>query len=112
MAAALDGEHQPESQEIMNSWDDIAFVKRRLRNARRRAVYWSGNPSFNPHARAVDKHREHEFRYEMALNDVHSIGCILARLEKRAEPERREYDPKRDFGRKFVQFMEVARKYG
>lgn len=96
----------------MNSWDDIAFVKRRLRNARRRAVYWSGNPSFNPHARAVDKHREHEFRYEMALNDVHSIGCILARLEKRAEPERREYDPKRDFGRKFVQFMEVARKYG
>ena len=87
------------------SWEDIAFVKRRLRSAKRRAMYWSGNPSFNPHARAVDKHRESEFCYEMALNDVHSIGCILARLENRPAPQRRDYDPKRDFGHKFVKMM-------
>lgn len=57
---------------MISPWTDIEYVKKRLRCAKRRAVYWSGNPSFNFRARAVDKKNEHEFKYELALCDVHS----------------------------------------
>ena len=96
---------------MIEDWTSIEYVKQRLRCAKRRAVYWSGNPSFNPRARAVDCKRQHEFKYELALNDVHSIGCILAKLQDRAEPDRRAYDPKRDFGARFIAIMgELTRK--
>lgn len=80
-------------------------AKKRLRNAKRRAMYWSGNPSFNYKARAVDsRHRQNE-KYELALCDVHSLSTSIARMEGRPDPGRRDYDPKREFGARWCRMM-------
>ncbi len=87
------------------TFEKIAWVKRRIKNAKRRAMYWSGIPTFNERARALDPRRQHEEKYELALCDVHGLSCLLATLEYRELPERRAYDPRRDFGGRFVKLM-------
>lgn len=80
-------------------------ILRRLKNAKRRAMYWSGIPTFNERARALDPRRQHEEKYFMALDDVHSLSIDFARLHGLPDPERRAYDPKRDFSTRFCKLM-------
>ncbi len=81
-------------------------LRRRLINAKRRAVYWSGNPAWSTGMALARTHRSREEKYEIALNDVHSLSCLIAEAEGRLiMPGRQEYDPRRDFNAKFCKAM-------
>jgi hypothetical protein len=62
----------------------INNLKRRLHNAKSRALYWSGNPSYsgrryNPRNRS----RSADLEYEIALTDVRSLIGLLEQLTGR-----------------------------
>lgn len=50
----------------------LADLKRRLKNARRRAVYWSGRPSFSGFGYSPSN-SDHDIQYEAAIDDVNSL---------------------------------------
>ena len=51
----------------------LSEVKRRYANARRRARYWSGVPSFNPNLRSNEcRSSEIDLKYELAMCDCKS----------------------------------------
>ncbi len=86
----------------MDKQETIAHIKKRIKNAKRRAMYWSGIASFSPYTRA--KVESHE-KYELALCDVHSLSTWLSSVDGSPAPSRRDYDPRRDFGARFVKMM-------
>ena len=83
----------------------IRDLKRRLKNARRRARYWSGNPSFRgfgfrPNsARAVTQ--GHAIEYETALSDIDVLCEALEELTGRSF---KRSDPRAEFLDRFASF--------
>jgi hypothetical protein len=71
----------------------VADFERRLRNARRRATYWSGNPSSNGRGFCGNT-GEAEWGYNLALSDIRSLCDVLDQLTGN-RPKRT--DPKAEF---------------
>lgn len=80
----------------------VAYLKRCLKNARRRARYWSGNPSFRGFGfrpsspRAVTQ--GHAIEYETALSD---IEVLCDELEALTGQTFKRSDPKAEFLERF-----------
>jgi len=74
-------------------------AKRRYSNARRRARYWSGTPSFSVTARSNEcRTSELDLKYELAMCDCNSWEQTL---EKMTGKSLEHYDPKQAFRRAF-----------
>jgi hypothetical protein len=78
---------------------EFARLKKRLKNAKTRALYWSGNPSFAQNRYVPSRVRRHASeQYELALCDIESLcEAIFQHTGKRPEP----YDPKASFAATF-----------
>lgn len=78
----------------------LADLKRRLANARKRARYWAGLPSFaigSGHSmsrlaqqRLAARGSDHEMEYEMALADCESLASVIEELSG-SKPEVIDY---------------------
>ncbi len=85
----------------MASIDEIELLRRKLRAARQRARYWSGNPSsrgfgFNPsHSSTADS----DIEYEAAMDDCSALADQILQItgKRPATP-----DPKQDFNNLFA----------
>lgn len=79
----------------------VADLRRRLRNARQRAAYWSGRPNFsNRGFRGNSCHGDEG--YEIAMCDIRSLsGAIEEATGKRPK----QSDPKREFRATFSALM-------
>lgn len=76
-------------------------LRRRLSNARARALFWSGNPSFTE-KRFNPKSRNASERYELALCDIDSLATLLEEITgKRVKRS----NPRYDFQNKFLKLM-------
>ena len=76
-------------------------LKRKLRNARQRALFWSGNPTFTGKRFNVRRSRGDE-GYELAMCDIRNLcDHIEALTGKRPK----QSDPKGDFRGKFSKVM-------
>lgn len=87
---------------------ELADAKRRYANARRRARFWSGNPSlsnFGPTGRNLTTGRMDE-KYELAMCDCDSWEQTIGRLTGK---EVSHYDPKQAFRRRFAALMSTRR---
>jgi len=74
-----------------------ADLRKRLKNACSRALYWSGNPSFTGHRFRPNARRligGHHEQYELALCDIDSLCRELESLTGRVM---RRYDPRAAF---------------
>lgn len=81
----------------------LAEAKRRYKNARRRARYWSGTPSFVPSARSNEtRTSELCLKYELAMCDCKSWESTIENLTGKPVPR---YDPRSAFAAKFSQLM-------
>ena len=65
-------------------------LRRRLANAKRRARFWSGVPSFSRHVAKSRNVGERDTRYEIAMCDVRSLTALL---EERTGRKLVLYDP-------------------
>lgn len=72
---------------------DLAYMRRRLKAAKSRALYWSGNPSFTGRRFQPNKRcqTDAEMEYEIALTDVDGW---LDRIEE-ATGKRPKWEPPR-----------------
>jgi hypothetical protein len=77
---------------VRDSYANLAYVRKRYRAARQRALYWSGNMTFTGHRWVVNgPHRhDHELQYEMAMDDCRSLEGDIERLSGRSP---KPYDP-------------------
>ncbi len=83
----------------MNEENDI---RRRLANARARALYWSGNPTFSGKRFNPNHGKRNDEQYELAMCDIDSLCSILEGLTKR---KYRRSDPKKAFQDRFLSLM-------
>jgi formylglycine-generating enzyme required for sulfatase activity len=62
--------------------DDIQRYRNKLKRAKRRLVYWSGNPSFNNFGFVPGRRsrKDNTLEYEIAWNDVNSLADRLEQL--------------------------------
>lgn len=60
----------------------LADLKRLLKNARRRAVYWSGRPSFTGFGYSPGN-AAHEIEYEAAIDDITALCDAIEELTGR-----------------------------
>lgn len=76
--------------------DDLAQLRRSLRNARRRLFYWAGIPTISGKAYRPrgGKQIQHAMNYETALCDAMSIAGEIERLTGRKPVVK---DIRRDF---------------
>lgn len=74
---------------------ELDKVLRRYRNAKRRALYWSGNPSFAKRSVETRSSRLSE-KYELAMCDCKNWEHDIERLTGHRPPH---YDPKASFDR-------------
>lgn len=85
----------------------IEDARKRLKLAKGRALYWSGNPSFTGKrfqpGRRGRKNRDLE--YEMAMDDVENLCLDLEKLTGR--PWKR-YDPEAEFKKRYLALMAVT----
>jgi acyl carrier protein len=82
----------------------FADAKRRYANARKRARFWSGNPSwsnFGPTGKNLTTCRMDE-KYELAMYDCHSWEDRIGQLTGK---ELKHYDPKQEFRSRFARMM-------
>lgn len=82
--------------------DTLSDLRRRLRNARSRALYWSGNPTFSGNRFRPGRTRAlggHDFQYEQALDDIDSLSRLIE--EATGRPVKRS-DPKRAYNAAFL----------
>lgn len=84
-----------------------AMLKRRLKNARMRALYWSGNPSFAGARFSVRKNRNGAEGYELAMCDVRSLCDSIEELTGKRP---KQSDPRGAFGRRFSALMEKLKR--
>lgn len=82
---------------------EIIRLRRALKNARVRALFWSGNPSFTgkrfkPHA----SRKGHDEQYELAMCDIDSLA---ARLEELTGHKVKRSDPRAEFRERFSKLM-------
>lgn len=80
---------------------DLDNLKKRLRSAKQRARYWSGNPSssgfgYNP---ASTSGCDADTEYEMALDDCSAIADDIERLTGNRP---KTPDPKKEFNAQFA----------
>jgi hypothetical protein len=88
----------------------VAEAKRRYANAKRRALYWSGKPSFCPSARSNEKRSSKIWEnYELAMNDCDSWENTLKALTGKDYPH---FDPRREFAARFSQLLRNPRPIG
>lgn len=83
---------------------ELQRARRRYRNARRRAQFWSGNPSlsgFGPMGVNLNTGRMNE-KYELAMCDCESWELELTRLTGRPHAH---YDPKAEFRARFSKLL-------
>lgn len=80
---------------------EIARLKKRLANARHRAAYASGRPSFRGFG-AVGKSGHIDELYELAMCDIESLCTIL---EAKTGKKFKRSDPKRDFNHAFTKAL-------
>lgn len=62
---------------------DLPQLKRRLANARMRAVYWSGRPSFTDKSYSTSKLRgfkDQDVEYEIAISDITSLADRIFKI--------------------------------
>ena len=94
--------------------DSVAVRRlvRALKNARSRALYWSGNPTFtgkrfNPNAKVRRVCGGHDEQYELALCDIDSL---TDELEKLTGKKWKKTDTKVAFQQRFLAAMAKARR--
>lgn len=76
---------------------------RRYNNARRRARYWSGIPTFNYKKRSSEtRSMRLSEKYELAMCDCNSWESEIEMLTG-TRPD--HYDPKKAFGARFIQLL-------
>lgn len=81
-------------------------AKRRYANARRRARFWSGIPSFCPWKRSRETRTSKLWeKYELAMCDCKSWEAEVHRMTGKKV---KHYDPKADFAVRFTQLMGKA----
>ena len=84
-------------------------ARRRRRNACKRALYWSGNPSFACRRyRPSATRRNASLQYELAMADCASLALIIVELGGRRPST---YDPRAAWSAAFNR-MQNARKVG
>ena len=81
----------------------LAMLRRRLKNVKGRALYWSGNPSFakNRFIPTRARHSDSE-GYEIAMCDVRSLRRAIFELTGEGP---KDYDPKAAFREAFAKFI-------
>jgi hypothetical protein len=85
---------------------DLLGARRRYANARRRARYWSGIPTFRPWMRSNETRSSRLWeKYELAMCDCKSWEAEIERLTGKPLPH---YDPRKEFGAKFSLLMGKA----
>lgn len=83
----------------------ITEALRRYSNARRRARYWSGTPSFNSALRSNEcRTSKLDLKYELAMCDCDSWEHAIEKMTGK-RPE--HYDPKQAFRRSFSKLMRI-----
>lgn len=85
-------------------------LEKRLRAARTRALYWSGNPSFTgkrfrPNPQRGER-RSHDDEYELAMCDVQNLQRRLTEMDGKP---RKPYDPLAAFRARFTRAMSNRR---
>lgn len=84
----------------------VQFLVRALKNARSRALYWSGNPTFTGKRFDPNAKRRvcggHDEQYELALCDIDSL---CDELEKRTGRKWKRSDTKQAFQQRFLNAM-------
>lgn len=89
----------------------LAYLLNRLKQAKRRALYWSSVPSFSsrkPRARA--EHRHGGEKYELAMCDIHSLSISIREL---GGDSGKPYDPKKSFSERFNRnFVLKGKRHG
>lgn len=75
---------------------------RGYRNARRRARYWSGNPSYSNGVTKCTRSSRLWEKYELAMCDCRVWEAEIGRITG-TQPDR--YDPRRTFAAKFQKLM-------
>ena len=96
---------------MTDPYKDIAYVRKRYRAARQRALYWSGNPSFSARRYSTRRHTSGpaDDQYRLALDDMESLADIIVGLGgKRPKP----YDPKERFHAAFYRLLGVPQLEG
>jgi len=82
----------------------VRDLKRRLKNARPRALFWSGNASFTGKRFNVRRSRGWE-GYELAMCDIRNL-CNAIERETGKRPK--QSDPKREFSARFSKLMSAV----
>lgn len=77
---------------------DIPSLKHRYRNAKRRALYWSGNPSYSASRTRETRSSRLCEKYEIAMSDCKNLEQLLERLTGASHPH---YDPQQKFRNSF-----------
>jgi len=85
---------------------EIERLEKRLRAAKTRALYWSGNPTFTGRRFSPTSKRvqglDHSTEYEIALCDIKSLSERLTSLDGKP---RKLYDPKNAFQERYSKVM-------
>lgn len=78
---------------------ELLEAKRRYQNARRRARYWSGTPTFRPFIRSTETRSSRlNEKYELAMCDCKNWEQTIQEMTGKVVPH---YDPKKQFAAKF-----------
>lgn len=81
----------------------LSEARRRYANARRRARFWSGMPTFSPWKRSNETRSGRlDEKYELAMCDCDSWEGIIERLTGKRP---KHYNPKAQFAAKFSQLI-------
>ena len=89
--------------EFTRTHDDL---RRRLKNARSRAIFWSGRPSFNGRGFVGNSGRGDD-QYQLAMEDVRRLCTAIERLTGRRP---KQSDPKGEFRADFSKLISIATK--
>ena len=85
---------------------ELLEARRRYSNARRRARYWSGIPTFRPWGRSNETRTSKLWeKYELAMCDCNAWE---SRIEELTGKRPEHYDPKSAFAVRFTQLMGKA----
>lgn len=85
---------------------EVRRLERRLRAAKQRALYWSGNPTFTgkrfrPTA-SRQRCMDQAMQYEMAMSDIRSLTEKVNSMDGK---KRKLYDPAAEFRKRFLAAM-------
>jgi hypothetical protein len=82
---------------------DLNDLKRRLKNARNRALYWSGNPSFTGKRYNPSNSRSDDsLQYELAMCDIKSLTSLIEDITGKRP---KQSDPKDAFRKRYHALM-------